>query len=63
MGVKVAKDASDLGIVTTRGPAMLALYRDVLDFVHAGDSALEHVGIAAHVSLGACPKKLPLSHR
>ena len=52
MGVKVAKDASDLGIVTTRGPAMLALYRDVLDFVHAGDSALEHVGIAAHVSLG-----------
>ena len=35
MGVKVAKDAIDLGIVTTNGPAMLAFYRDVLGFVHA----------------------------
>ena len=32
MGVKVAKDAIDLGIVTTNGPAMLAFYRDVLGF-------------------------------
>jgi hypothetical protein len=31
MGVKVAKDAIDLGIVTTNGPAMLAFYRDVAD--------------------------------
>jgi predicted enzyme related to lactoylglutathione lyase len=29
MGVKVAKDAIDLGIVTTNGDAMLAFYRDV----------------------------------
>jgi uncharacterized glyoxalase superfamily protein PhnB len=36
MGVKVAKDAIDLGIVTTNGPAMLAFYRDVLGFVHVG---------------------------
>ena len=45
MGVKVAKDAIDLGIVTTNGPAMLVFYRDVLGFVHEGDIAMEHVGI------------------
>ena len=45
MEVKVAKDAIDLGIVTTNGPAMLAFYRDVLGFVHEGDIAMEHVGI------------------
>ena len=45
MRVKVAKDAIDLGIVTTNGPAMLAFYRDVLGFVHEGDIAMEHVGI------------------
>jgi hypothetical protein len=45
MGVQVAKDAIDLGIVTTNGPAMLAFYRDVLGFVHEGDIAMEHVGI------------------
>ena len=48
MGVKVAKDAIDLGIVTTNGPAMLAFYRDVLGFVHEGDIAMEHVGIKVH---------------
>jgi catechol 2,3-dioxygenase-like lactoylglutathione lyase family enzyme len=45
MGVKVAKDAIDLGIVTTNGEAMLAFYRDVLGFEHEGDIAMEHVGI------------------
>ena len=45
MGVKVAKDTIDLGIVTTNGEAMLAFYRDVLGFVHEGDIAMEHVGI------------------
>ena len=45
MGVKVAKNAIDLGIVTTNGEAMLAFYRDVLGFEHEGDIALEHVGI------------------
>jgi catechol 2,3-dioxygenase-like lactoylglutathione lyase family enzyme len=45
MGVKVAKDAIDLGIVTTNGDAMLAFYRDVLGFVHEGDITMEHVGI------------------
>ena len=52
MGVKVAKDALDLGIVTTHGPAMLAFYRAVLGCVHAGDIAMEYVGIAARVSPG-----------
>ena len=32
MGVKLTKQAIDLGIVTTNGPAMLAFYRDVLGF-------------------------------
>jgi predicted enzyme related to lactoylglutathione lyase len=45
VGVKVAKDAIDLGIVTTNGLAMLAFYRDVLGFVHEGDITMEHVGI------------------
>ena len=45
MGVKVAKDAIDLGIVTTNGDAMLSFYRDVLGFKHEGDIAMEHVGI------------------
>ncbi|MGE5864731.1 MAG: VOC family protein [Rhizobacter sp.] len=30
MGVQLKKQAIDLGIVTTNGPAMLAFYRDVL---------------------------------
>ena len=45
MGVKVGKDAIDLGIVTTNGEAMLAFYRDVLGFEHEGDIAMENVGI------------------
>jgi predicted enzyme related to lactoylglutathione lyase len=45
MGVKVAKDAIDLGIVTTNGDAMLTFYRDVLGFTHEGDISMEHVGI------------------
>jgi catechol 2,3-dioxygenase-like lactoylglutathione lyase family enzyme len=45
MGVNVAKDAIDLGIVTTNGEAMLAFYRDVLGFKHEGDIAMEHVSI------------------
>jgi catechol 2,3-dioxygenase-like lactoylglutathione lyase family enzyme len=45
MGVNVAKDAIDLGIVTTNGEAMLTFYRDVLGFKHEGDIAMENVGI------------------
>ena len=52
MGVKVAKDAIDLGSVTTHGPAMVAFYCDGLGLVHEGDIAMEHVGIAGRVSPG-----------
>ena len=45
MGVKVVKDAIDLGIVTTNGDAMLSFYRDVLGFKHEGDINMEQVGI------------------
>jgi catechol 2,3-dioxygenase-like lactoylglutathione lyase family enzyme len=45
MGVQAVKDAIDLGIVTTNGPAMLAFYRDVLGFKHEGDVAMEASGI------------------
>ena len=45
MGVKVAKEAIDLGIVTTNGAAMLIFYRDVLGFEHDGDITLENAGI------------------
>jgi catechol 2,3-dioxygenase-like lactoylglutathione lyase family enzyme len=45
MGVKIVKDAIDLGIVTTNGPAMLAFYRDVLGFKHEGDVAMKDAGI------------------
>ena len=45
MGAEVAKDAIDLGIITTNGDAMLTFYRDVLGFKHEGDIALENVGI------------------
>lgn len=45
MGVQVKKDAIDLGIVTTNGPAMLAFYRDVLGFRHEGDMEMAAVGI------------------
>jgi catechol 2,3-dioxygenase-like lactoylglutathione lyase family enzyme len=37
MGMKVAKDSIDLGIVTTNGPAMLAFYRDVLGLKPEGE--------------------------
>ena len=30
MGIALTKNAVDLGIVTTNGPAMLAFYRDVI---------------------------------
>jgi predicted enzyme related to lactoylglutathione lyase len=45
MGVKVSKEAIDLGIVTTNEDAMMVFYRDVLGFKHDGDVSLEKVGI------------------
>ena len=34
MGIKLAKDSIDLGIVVTDGPKALAFYRDTLGFEH-----------------------------
>lgn len=45
MGVKIGKEAIDLGIVTTNGDEMLTFYRDVLGFKHDGDISMEKIGI------------------
>ena len=45
MGVKIAKEAIDLGIVTTNGDEMLKFYRDVLGFRDDGDISAEQIGI------------------
>jgi glyoxylase I family protein len=45
MGVKISKEAIDLGIVTTNEDAMMVFYRDVLGFRHDGDVSMEKVGI------------------
>ena len=34
MGIKLAKDSIDLGIIVTDGPKALAFYRDTLGFEH-----------------------------
>ena len=38
MGVQLAKQAIDLGIVTRNGEAMLGFYRDLLGFRHEADT-------------------------
>ncbi|MBI2764501.1 MAG: VOC family protein [Chloroflexi bacterium] len=40
MGVKLAKDSIDLGIVVTDGPKALAFYRDTLGFEHVGTTPM-----------------------
>ena len=40
MGVQLAKNAIDLGIVITDSEASLAFYRDVLGFEHVADSPM-----------------------
>ena len=45
MGVKIVKEAIDLGIVTTNGDEMLKFYRDVLGFRDDGDISAEQIGI------------------
>ena len=37
MGIALSKNAVDLGIVTTNGPAMLAFYRDVIGLPLQGE--------------------------
>lgn len=40
MGMAISKQAIDLGIVTTNGPAMLAFYRDLLGLDFKGEMAM-----------------------
>lgn len=40
MGMAISKQAIDLGIVTTNGPAMLAFYRDLLGLEFKGEMAM-----------------------
>ncbi len=40
MGVKLAKDSIDLGIVITDSEASLAFYRDLLGFEHVADTPM-----------------------
>ena len=40
MGVQLAKDSIDLGIVVRDGEKALAFYRDLLGFEHVGDTPL-----------------------
>ena len=40
MGMAITKQAIDLGIVTTNGPAMLAFYRDLLGLKFKGEMAM-----------------------
>ena len=45
MGVKIVKEAIDLGIVTTNGDETLKFYRDVLGFRDDGHISAEQIGI------------------
>jgi predicted enzyme related to lactoylglutathione lyase len=40
MGIKLVKQAIDLGIVTTNGEAMLAFYRDLIGLDYKGEMAM-----------------------
>jgi glyoxylase I family protein len=48
MGVKLTKNAIDLGIVVKNGPAALAFYRDLLGFEHEGDMQMPGGGGTMH---------------
>jgi predicted enzyme related to lactoylglutathione lyase len=57
MGVKLSKEALDLGIITRDGDAMLAFYRDVvgLPFVATVESS---IGLMHRLAVGASVLKL-----
>lgn len=48
MGVKLAKDSIDLGIVVSDGATALAFYRDTLGFKHVGDMPMPGGGGTMH---------------
>ena len=52
MGVQLTKQAIDLGIVTTNGPAMLAFYRDVLGFKYLREMPMPGGGLMHQMLCG-----------
>jgi catechol 2,3-dioxygenase-like lactoylglutathione lyase family enzyme len=48
MGMKLAKDSIDIGIVVSDGAKALAFYRDTLGFNHVGDMAMPGGGGTMH---------------
>jgi catechol 2,3-dioxygenase-like lactoylglutathione lyase family enzyme len=58
MGIKIAKDSIDLGIITSNGPAMLAFYRDVLGLAHHGDMPMPAGGLMHRLGCGTSVIKL-----
>lgn len=64
MGVKVAKQSIDLGIVTSNGPAMLAFYRDVLGFSVVREMPMPGGGAHMHhLACGESTIKLVVSEK
>jgi catechol 2,3-dioxygenase-like lactoylglutathione lyase family enzyme len=58
MGVQLTKQAIDLGIVTTNGPAMLAFYRDVLGFKYLREMPMPGGGLMHQMLCGDSMIKL-----
>ena len=64
MGVKLTKQAIDLGIVTTNGPAMLAFYRDVLGFTYLREMPMPGgSGVMHQLACGDSVIKLVVSEK
>lgn len=52
MGVQLTRQAIDLGIVTTNGPAMLSFYRDVLGLKYLREMAMSDGGVMHQMACG-----------
>lgn len=63
MGVQLTRQAIDLGIVTTNGPAMLAFYRDVLGLKYLRDMAMPGGGVMHQMACGDSLIKLIVLER
>ncbi|HEX3141901.1 MAG TPA: VOC family protein [Rhizobacter sp.] len=63
MGVQLIKQAIDLGIVTTNGPAMLAFYRDVLGFKYLREMPMPGGGVMHQMMCGDSMIKLVVLDR
>lgn len=66
MGIKLAKDSIDLGIVVSDGPKALAFYRDTLGFDHVattpmpgGNGVMERLMCGTSLIKVVVPEKAP----